>query len=640
MRKLFYALASLWLTIPILLAVAGILLFATFFDGLDVTIGAIRKDWYRSWWFNGLLALLAANLVSCTIKRKPWQFWMWGYLKTHSGILLIIVGSMVSSMFKIYGDMPISKGGSLDYVQLEDQRELTLRWADSETDHTFPVDFNWYRDSEPDRVHAIPGSDVRVRIKRFLFNVLRQPVQTVRRLELAIHQGGRASPPFTIPISQATPIAGSPLTLTYVETSEERYRELETAGPDGTLELVIDGEPLRIDVAKTKEAPQSLPGGGTLLVLEVFDSLVISEEGDVVDIPGNPAVRIRVDHPTLAGTYHVFEGPPAGAFHAEGEKKGKEAPVEMRYESPLRGSHFAVLHTPEGWRFFATSRTGNTAAGKFKLGQKIKYPFASGMPGTLEIEIRRPLSVDDVVARPVPPQKNRALYPALELEFEKGEVRTEGFLLFSEDPDRDSSRNFKVGGKTLRATFSAVKYRVMEMELHLEDARQVNHPGTVNAAVFESDVVVHDLKTGIRHEATIGVNQPFTLRGYSFYQSGFDGSDPDHPRSIFQVLFDPGTNIIYTGALLTVSGTIFMFYLKPMILRARGRSQRFGGKKLRKLDRILFAFFSLLVPVAMIFLHVTRDRDPLRTYERGRILAVSWIVVLSGLMCYLGFFVL
>ncbi len=136
------------------------------------------------------------------------------------------------------------------------------------------------------------------------------------------------------------------------------------------------------------------------------------------------------------------------------------------------------------------------------------------------------------------------------------------------------------------------------------------------------------------------MNYPFTLRGYTFYQSGFDGSNPDNPRSIFQVLYDPGTNLIYTGALISVSGILFMFYLKPMVLRARGRSQRFGGKSLRKHERILFAFFSLLVPFAMIFLHVTRDRDPLRTYQRGRILAVSWIVVLSGLMCYLGFFVL
>ena len=108
---------------------------------------------------------------------------MWGYLKTHSGILLIIVGSMVSSMFKIYGDMPISKGGSLDYVQLEDERELTLQWFGADKAYTFPADFNWYRASEPNEVYEIPDSESRVRIKRFFPNVVRQPAKLPEKLK-------------------------------------------------------------------------------------------------------------------------------------------------------------------------------------------------------------------------------------------------------------------------------------------------------------------------------------------------------------------------------------------------------------------------------------------------------------------------
>jgi hypothetical protein len=637
MRKLFHALASLWMTIPILVVIAAILIFATFYDGLDVTIGAVRKDWYRSWWFNGLLGLLAVNLIACTVKRKPYQFWMWGYLKTHSGILLIIVGSMVSSMFKIYGDMPISKGGSLDYVQLEDQRELTLQWFGADKAYTFPADFNWYRASEPNEVYEIPDSESRVRIKRFFPNVVRQPAKLPERVEVVIHQGNMETPPFVIPVNKATPISGSPLNITFVNTSEERYLDLKNAGTEGSLEILIGEESLQIDVTQARTEVQPLPGDGTLKVLEVYESLVIDEDGNVVDIAGNPGIKIEVTHPTLGGTYFVLEGPPAGAFYSEGEKKGQAASFEILYQSPLKGSHFAILRTPEGWRYFTTSSKGDSVAGETELGGKVRLPF---MPVKLEIEVRNYLSSTDVVARPVPPQENQALYPALEIEFESGEERVSGFLLFDETPERDMSRDFAVGGRKLRATFSPVKYRIMQMVLYLKDARQVNHPGTMNAAVFESDIVVEDLKTGLKHEATVGVNYPFTLRGYSFYQSGFDGSNPDRPRSIFQVLHDPGTNIIYTGSFLTFSGTIFMFYLKPMILRARGRSQRLGGKSLKKMEKILFAFFSLLVPFAVIFLHISRDWDPLRTYERGRIVAVSWIVVLSILMCYLGFFVL
>ncbi|MDP6958113.1 MAG: cytochrome c biogenesis protein ResB, partial [Planctomycetota bacterium] len=394
MRKLFHALASLWMTIPILVVIAAILIFATFFDGLDVTIGAVRKDWYRSWWFNGLLGLLAVNLIACTVKRKPYQLWMWGFLKTHTGILLIIIGSMVSSMFKIYGDMPIAKGASLDYVQLEDQRELTLQWFGSDQAYTFPADYNWYRASEPNEVFAIPDSESRVRIKSFFPNVVRQPPKLPERVEVVIHQGNRETPPFVIPVNKATPIPGSPLNITFVNTSEERYLDLKNAGPDGSLDILIGEASLQIDVTRARTEGQPLPGEGTLKVLEVYESLVIDEDGNVVDIAGNPGVKIQVVHPTLGGSYFVLEGPPAGGFYAEGEKKGQAAPFEILYQSPLKGSHFAILRTPQGWRYYTTSSKGASAAGETELGGKVRLPF---MPVKLEIEVRKYLTSTDVV---------------------------------------------------------------------------------------------------------------------------------------------------------------------------------------------------------------------------------------------------
>ena len=45
--------------------------------GYDVTVGALRRDWYGAWWFNILMALLMINLTVCTVIRKPWRyFWM------------------------------------------------------------------------------------------------------------------------------------------------------------------------------------------------------------------------------------------------------------------------------------------------------------------------------------------------------------------------------------------------------------------------------------------------------------------------------------------------------------------------------------------------------------------------------------
>ncbi|HZL71016.1 MAG TPA: hypothetical protein VFC86_01050, partial [Planctomycetota bacterium] len=55
-------------------------------------------------------------------------------------------------------------------------------------------------------------------------------------------------------------------------------------------------------------------------------------------------------------------------------------------------------------------------------------------------------------------------------------------------------------------------------------------------------------------------------KGWSFYQSAFN--DRVRPvRSILQVSFDPGKPVLYLGCIMVVSGTLFMLFLKPLLLR-------------------------------------------------------------------------
>src|SRR5262245_5561136 len=110
LRKAFRWLASLWLAVAILALIAGILIAANSMSGYDVSLGALRRDWYGSAWFLPLLGLLMANLTACTIKRKPWKFWQWGFLITDSGILTLMIGAGISFEYKIYGDMRIQEG--------------------------------------------------------------------------------------------------------------------------------------------------------------------------------------------------------------------------------------------------------------------------------------------------------------------------------------------------------------------------------------------------------------------------------------------------------------------------------------------------------------------------------------------------
>jgi len=58
-------------------------------------------------------------------------------------------------------------------------------------------------------------------------------------------------------------------------------------------------------------------------------------------------------------------------------------------------------------------------------------------------------------------------------------------------------------------------------------------------------------------EAVVEVNSPFTYKGYTFYQSGFNPGDPSWTS--LQVVRDPGVSLVYAGFLMMIVGMMIVF---------------------------------------------------------------------------------
>src|SRR5262245_34733449 len=58
---------------------------------------------YRTWWFVLLLGLLAANIFCAAAKKWPWQRHQTGFIITHIGLLTLISGGVVDSVFGTTG---------------------------------------------------------------------------------------------------------------------------------------------------------------------------------------------------------------------------------------------------------------------------------------------------------------------------------------------------------------------------------------------------------------------------------------------------------------------------------------------------------------------------------------------------------
>ena len=103
---IFHWLASLKLAVILIVVLAAVLAWATL---LESAHGREYAQWfiYKSNWFMGLLGLLGANILMATLIRWPWTKTRSGFVMTHAGLLVLLVGSIQTFVAGIDGRMII-----------------------------------------------------------------------------------------------------------------------------------------------------------------------------------------------------------------------------------------------------------------------------------------------------------------------------------------------------------------------------------------------------------------------------------------------------------------------------------------------------------------------------------------------------
>ncbi len=98
-------LGSIKLAVPLLIAIASILMGATFYES-EVGSAVVQQEIYKSPWFGALMFLLAVNLGISTLSRYPWKgARKIGFAITHWGLVVIIAGSAAVIHLSVEGMM-------------------------------------------------------------------------------------------------------------------------------------------------------------------------------------------------------------------------------------------------------------------------------------------------------------------------------------------------------------------------------------------------------------------------------------------------------------------------------------------------------------------------------------------------------
>lgn len=165
-------LSSLRLTIPLLILVAALSVIGTVIPQNAPEQEYLRRfsketyyilkgfgllNMYHSWWFIGVLILLAINLIACSLKRLPgvWRqvrktrsnYARLGTYLTHLSVLLILVGGLIGAAWGFKGYVEIREGEMVEGFVLNSPQEVVRPLGFQVRCDAFRVDF--YPDGSP-----------------------------------------------------------------------------------------------------------------------------------------------------------------------------------------------------------------------------------------------------------------------------------------------------------------------------------------------------------------------------------------------------------------------------------------------------------------------------------------------------------
>lgn len=104
-QKIIKQLASLKLAVFVILAMGAMSAWGTIVESIYNDAKRAQETVYHSWYSYLIFVLLAVNLIAVIVDRYPWKRHHVGFISAHVGIIILILGSVMTRYFGIDGSM-------------------------------------------------------------------------------------------------------------------------------------------------------------------------------------------------------------------------------------------------------------------------------------------------------------------------------------------------------------------------------------------------------------------------------------------------------------------------------------------------------------------------------------------------------
>ena len=377
--RIFKFLGSIKLAVPLLGAIALILIGATFYES-SVGSATVQNLIYKSPWFGALMFLLAINLGLSTIGRYPWRgARKIGLAITHWGLVVIIAGSAAVIHLSTEGMLLVrTDGGPINQIRVEGelleianpdgteiQRDIFVRDDGS----VYPekigdLSLIGYTDSATTSVEFEDGGTVDNLAVKVQLQSDRMG-QTVERW-LAIAPFGY----------QQTDIGPAHLELVKAEDKESLQTYLqEPSGEEHEFGLLTIGEQ-SFDVRGSGDQILELPDGLLASVTSVWADFRLDSDNKPTSAStqfNNPALQLNLKQGDRQATWFVFARQEFEAIRA-----GDEIDVSVNYAPPVapQTDYFRIVEAPNHELFYAAASSKGFKSGEFTSKESVTPGWA------------------------------------------------------------------------------------------------------------------------------------------------------------------------------------------------------------------------------------------------------------------------
>ncbi|MDG0817430.1 cytochrome c biogenesis protein ResB [Bdellovibrio svalbardensis] len=172
LKKLNKPLASLRLAVFIIICIAVITAVGTIIEA-KYDAYAAKKLVYDTWMMYTIMGLLAINLIGVMIDRLPWKKRHASFVLAHIGILVLLLGALITAKYGLDGSMRVGIGDSNTFVQTSETDLVVYSSFDGDRySKTFESEVDFFRkppsEQKPLEIPAVEGSIKVVDYKKYV----------------------------------------------------------------------------------------------------------------------------------------------------------------------------------------------------------------------------------------------------------------------------------------------------------------------------------------------------------------------------------------------------------------------------------------------------------------------------------------